>query len=104
MSPPSHSLSLSLSLSVSLSLSLSISLRLCLVCGQEGEGEAHFVFNCKAHTDIGKKYSIFDSPTTHCGMNHVSALLTSKNETEITALAKYITEAMKVREKKIENN
>ena len=37
-------------------------------------------------------------------MNHVSALLASKNETEITALTKLITEAMKVSKKEIENN
>ena len=76
----------------------------CPVCGQDGEDEAHFIFHCKAYTDLRKKYWIFDSPTTHCSMNHVSALLASKNETEITALAQFITEAIKFRKKKMENN
>ena len=76
----------------------------CPVCGQESEDEAHFIFHCKTFIDLRKKYKIFDSPTTHCSMNYVSARLASKNETEITTLAKFITEAMKIRKKKIENN
>ena len=74
------------------------------MCGQESEDEAHFIFHCKTFIDLRKKYKIFDSPTTHCSMNYVSARLASKNETEITTLAKFITEAMKIRKKKIENS
>ena len=68
----------------------------CPVCGQDGEEEAHFIFRCKAYSDLRKNYRIFDSPKTNCRMNNVSALLASKNEIEITALATFITEAMKV--------
>ena len=76
----------------------------CPVCGQESKDEAHFIFHCKAYTDLRKKYRIFDSPASLCNMNRVSALLASENETEITALAKFITEAIKGRKKKIEND
>ena len=48
-------------------------------------------------------YSIFDSPTVQSGINYPRALLASKNETKSMALAKYITEAMKVRRNKVEN-
>ena len=74
------------------------------MCGQDGEDEAHFVFHCKAYTDLGQKYTMSDSPTTHCSMNKVNAFLASKNETEITALATFLTDAMKVRKEDIEHN
>ena len=76
----------------------------CLVCGQDGEDKTNFVFHCKAYTNLRKKYNIFDSATTHCSMKLVHALLASKNETEILALAKYITEAMKITKKKVKDN
>ena len=74
------------------------------MCGQEREDEIHFVFHCQAYTDLRKIYSIFDSPTVQSGINYLRALLASKNETKIRALAKYIKEAMKIRRKKVENN
>ena len=75
----------------------------CPMCGQEREDEIHFVFHCQAYTDVRKNDSIFDSPTVQSGINYLRALLASKNETKIIALAKYITEAMKVRRNKAEN-
>ena len=77
------------------------------MCSQEREDEIHFICHCQAYTDLRKKYSIFDSPTVQSGINYLRALLDSKNETKIIALAKYITEAVKVRrkrkKKKVEN-
>ena len=42
-------------------------------------------------------------PTVQSGINNLRALLASKNETKIIAMAKYITETMKIRRKKVEN-
>ena len=75
----------------------------CPKCSQEREDEIHFVFHCQANTDLRKNYSINDSPTVQSGINYLKALLASKNETKIIALAKYIIEAMKVRRNKVEN-
>ena len=75
----------------------------CPVCGQEREDEIHFIFHCQAYTDLRKNYSMLDSHTVQSGINYLRALLASKNETKIIALAKYITEAMKVRRNKVEN-
>ena len=72
----------------------------CPMCGQEREDEIHFVVHCQAYTDLRKNYSMFDSHTVQSGINYLRALLASKNETKIMALAKYITEAMKVRRNK----
>ena len=38
--------------------------------------------------DLQKNCSIFDSPTVQFGINYLRALLASKNETKIIALAK----------------
>ena len=73
------------------------------VCGQEREDEIHFIFHCQAYTDLLQNYSMLDSHTVQSGINYLRALLASKNETKIIALAKYITEAMKVRRNKVEN-
>ena len=54
------------------------------------------VFHCQAYTDLQKNDSIFDSPTVQSGINYLRALLASKNETKIIALAK-------VRRNKVEN-
>ena len=75
----------------------------CPMCGQEREDETHFIFHCQAYTDLRKNYSMLDSHTVQSGINYLRALLASKNETKIIALAKYITEAMKVRRNKVEN-
>jgi hypothetical protein len=75
---------------------------ICPVCGQGSEDEVHFIFHCQAYTELRKKYTLFDSITTQPNMNHVSTILASKDETEITSLAKYIVEALRVRKKKIE--
>ena len=75
----------------------------CPMCGQERKDEIHFVFHCQAYTDLQKNYSIFDSPTVQSGINYSRELLASKNKTEIVALAKYTTEAMKVRRNKVKN-
>ena len=75
----------------------------CPLCGQEREDEIHFVSHCQAYTDMRKTYIIFDSPPVPSGINYLRALLASKNETKIIVLAKYITEAMKVRRYKVEN-
>ena len=69
------------------------------MCGQEREGEIHFVFQCQAYIDLRKNYSILDSLIR---LNYLRALLASKDETKIIALAKYITEAVKVRRNKVE--
>ena len=69
------------------------------MCGQEREDEILFVFQCQAYIDLRKNYSMFDSLIR---LNYLRALLASKNETKIIALAKYITEAMKVRRNKVE--
>ena len=76
---------------------------ICSMCGQEREDEIHFIFYCQAYTDQRKNYSMLDSHTVQSGINYLRALLASKNETKIIALAKYITEAMKVRRNKVEN-
>ena len=73
------------------------------MCGQEREDEIHFVFHCQAYSDLRENYSIFDSPTVQSAISYLRALLASKNETKIIALAKYITEAMKVRINKVKN-
>ena len=73
------------------------------MCGQKREDEIHFVFHCQAYTDLRKYHSMLESHTVQSGMNYLRALLASKNETKIIALAKYITEAMKVRRNKVEN-
>ena len=71
------------------------------MCGQEREDEIHFIFHCQAYTDLLQNYSMLDSHTVQSGINYLRALLASKNETKIIALAKYITEAMKVRINKV---
>ena len=68
-----------------------------------GERRRDIRFHCQAYTDVRKNYSIFDSPTVQSGINYPRALFASKNETKSMALAKYITEAMKVRRNKVEN-
>ena len=73
------------------------------MCGQEREDEIHFVFHCQAYIDLRKNYSIFDSPTVQSGINYLRALVASKSETKIIALAKCVTKAMKVRRNKVEN-
>ena len=73
------------------------------MCSQEREDEIHFVFHRQAYTDLRKNCSIFDSSTVQSGINYLKALLASKNETKIIAMAKYITEAMKVWRNKVEN-
>ena len=75
----------------------------CSMCGQEREDEIHFVFHCQAYTDFRKNYNMLDSHTIQSGINCLRVLLASKNETKIIALAKYITEAMKIRRNKVEN-
>ena len=71
--------------------------------GQEREDEIHFIFHCQAYTNLRKNYSMLDSQTVQYGINYLRTLLTSKNETKIIALAKYITEAVKFRRNKVEN-
>ena len=75
----------------------------CPMCGQEREDERHFVFHCQAYIDMRKNYSMLDSHTVQSRINYLRAPLASKNETKIIALAKYITEAMKVRKNKVKN-
>ena len=61
----------------------------------------HFVFHCQA--GLRKNYSMLDTHTVQSGINYLRALFASKNEIKIIALAKYTTEAMKVRRNKVEN-
>ena len=56
-----------------------------------------------AHTTHTYSLSLSLSLSRSLSLNYLRALFASKNETKIIALAKYITEAIKVRRNKVEN-
>lgn len=76
--------------------------RNCLFCTEQMyvEDETHFVFHCKAYDHIRKYYSIFY--TTAATYSDVSRLLCSQDTRCILSLAKFIAEAYKLRQRKLE--
>ena len=73
----------------------------CPTCGHGREDEVHLIFRCQTYADFRSKYNIFDSVPSEPIMNDVTVLLSSKDETTIKSVAKYLTETMNLRRKLI---
>ena len=63
----------------------------------------HTRTSARTHAHTTHTYSLSLSLSRSLSLNYLRALFASKNETKIIALAKYITEAIKVRRNKVEN-
>ena len=63
----------------------------------------HTRTSARTHAHTTHTYSLSLSLSRSLSLNYLRALFASKNETKIIALAKYITEAVKVRRNKVEN-
>ena len=76
----------------------------CVSCKDQSviESEEHFIFYCKAYTDLRSKSAFFNlNIAKRCD---VTCLLTSIDEQVIKLLAKYIAEAFNVRKRILENS
>ena len=69
----------------------------CPLCGHTVDDESHFLFDCVAFSDVRKKHSFFKSEVAK--RQDVALIVSSTNDQLIQSLAKYIAEAMKMRNK-----
>ena len=73
----------------------------CLFCPDKPvkEDEVHFLFHCKAYKHIREKCDLFSASDSHGQRLSLIDILTSLDDYIILSLAKYVAEAISVRNK-----